>query len=387
MQSRCWKLLKRDLGVMLLQRKPKENSIKTILEILGEKLSQEDVNQKLLRSLSSEWDTHAIVWRNKPELETMSMDDLYNNIKVYKPEVKGTSSSSTSTQNMTFLSSNNSGSTNEVVNTTHRVSAASTQANAANPIDVDNLSDDVIYAFFASQLSNPQLENEDLQQLHPDDLEEMDLRYQMAMLTMRARRFLKNTRRKVTINDNETIRFDKSKVESYNFYKRGHFTRECRVPRNQENRNKESSRRSVPEETTTSNALISCDGLGGYDWSDQAEEGPNYALMVYSSSSSVSEVSNDFTCSKSSLETVKTLKSQYDQLLKDFKKSELKVLAYKTGLESVEERLEFYKKNKSIYEEKTKDLEWDIKVGEITIGELRKKLEKLKKKKMEFKLM
>ncbi|GKC20974.1 hypothetical protein Tco_1023124 [Tanacetum coccineum] len=60
------------------------------LEILGEKLSQEDVNQKLLRSLSLEWNTHAVVWRNKPELETMSMNDLYNNLKVYEPEVKGT---------------------------------------------------------------------------------------------------------------------------------------------------------------------------------------------------------------------------------------------------------------------------------------------------------
>ncbi|GJY58778.1 hypothetical protein Tco_0458670 [Tanacetum coccineum] len=76
------------------------------LEILGETLSQEDVNQKLLRSLSPEWNTHAVVWRNKPELETMSKDDLYNNLKVYEPEFKGTSSLSTSTQNMAFVSSN-----------------------------------------------------------------------------------------------------------------------------------------------------------------------------------------------------------------------------------------------------------------------------------------
>ncbi|GJV48643.1 ribonuclease H-like domain-containing protein [Tanacetum coccineum] len=55
----------------------------------------------------------------------------------------------------------------------------------------------------------------------------------------------------------------------------------CRAPRNQDNKNKESSRRSVPVETSTSTALVSCDGLGGYDWSDQAEEGPNYALMAY----------------------------------------------------------------------------------------------------------
>ncbi|GJS54838.1 ribonuclease H-like domain-containing protein [Tanacetum coccineum] len=93
----------------------------------------------------------------------------------------------------------------------------------------------------------------------------------MAIITMRARRFLKNTGRKLTVNGNETIRFDKSKVECYNCHKKVHFARECRAPRNQENRNKENTRRVVPVEITTSNALVSCDS-SGYDWSDQAEE-------------------------------------------------------------------------------------------------------------------
>ncbi|GJX73816.1 hypothetical protein Tco_0312411 [Tanacetum coccineum] len=103
------------------------------LELSDEKLSQEDVNQKLLRSLSPEWNTHAVVWRNKAELETISMDDLYNNLKVYEPEVKGMSSSSSNIQNMAFVSSlnNNTNSTNEAVNTAHEVSTASTQVNAA----------------------------------------------------------------------------------------------------------------------------------------------------------------------------------------------------------------------------------------------------------------
>ncbi|GJR22468.1 putative ribonuclease H-like domain-containing protein [Tanacetum coccineum] len=352
------------------------------LEILGEKLSQEDVNQKLLRSLSSEWNTHTVVWRNKPELETMSMDDLYNNLKVYEPEVEGTSRSSTSTQNMAFVSSNNSGSTNEAVYISHEVLATSTQVSAANSTNVDNLSDAVICAFFSSQPNNPQLANEDLQQLHPDDLEEMDLRWQMAMLTVRARRFHKNTGRRITINGNESIGFDKSKMECYNCHKRGHFARECKALRNQDYKNKESTRRIVPVETSTSTTLVSCDGLGGYDWSDQAERGPtNYALMAYSSSSSDFEVSNDSTCSKSCFETVKVLKSQYEQLLKRFKKSELMVVAYKTGLQSVEERLEFYKKNESVYVEKINGLKWDIQVGEMTIGELRKKLEIVQKEK------
>ncbi|GKF13542.1 ribonuclease H-like domain-containing protein, partial [Tanacetum coccineum] len=87
----------------------------------------------------------------------------------------------------------------------------------------------------------------------------MDLMWQMAMLTMRARRFLKNTGRKFSMNGTETIGFDKSKVECYNCHKRGHFARECRALRNQENRNRDNTRRVVPVETTTSNALVSCD--------------------------------------------------------------------------------------------------------------------------------
>ncbi|GJX20814.1 ribonuclease H-like domain-containing protein [Tanacetum coccineum] len=259
------------------------------------------------------------------------MDDLYNNLKVYEPEVKGMSSSSSSTQNMAFVSSsnNNTSSSNEAVNAAHRVTTASTQVNTAYSTNIDNLSDAVICSFFASQPNSPQLAHEDLQQIHPDDIEEMDLRWQMAMLTMRARRFLKNTGRKLTVNGNETIGFDKSKVECYNCHKRGHFARECRAPRNQDNKNKESSRRSVPVETSTSTALVSCDGLGGYDWSDQAEEGPNYALMAFSSSSSDSEVSNDSNCSKSCMETVKYYKSQNDNYIRDLEKSSLMVLGYK----------------------------------------------------------
>ncbi|GJW46994.1 ribonuclease H-like domain-containing protein [Tanacetum coccineum] len=349
-------------------KKTQRNLLKQHENFEGEKTFHKKMrNQKLLRSLSPEWNTHAVVWRNKPELETMSMDDLYNNLKVYEPEVKGTSSSNTSTQNMAFVSSNNFGSTNEAVNTAHGVYAVSTQVSAANSTNVDNLSDVVICAFFSSQPNNPQLANEDLQQLYPDDLEEMDLRWQMAMLTMRARRFLKNTRRKVTINGNETIRFDKSKMECYNCHKRGHFAKECRTLRNQENMNMESTRRSVPVETTTSNALISYDGLGDYDWSDQAEEGPtNFALMTYSSTNSNSEVSTDSNCSSSCLENVKILKEQNEQLLKDLRTSKLNTIAYKTGLESVETRLLVYKKNESVYEDdtlKTKEFcKWSLNI-------------------------
>ncbi|GJR01622.1 retrovirus-related pol polyprotein from transposon TNT 1-94 [Tanacetum coccineum] len=255
-------------------KKTQRNLLKQYqLEIHDESISQEDVNQKFLRSLSPEWNTYTIVWRNKAEIDTLSLDDLYNNLKIYEPKVKGTSSSSTNTQNVAFVSSNSTKSTNGAVNTAHGATTASTQATAVNSTTIDNLSDVVICAFFASQLISLQVDNEDLQQINPDDLEEIDLRWQIAMLTMRAMRFLKNTGRKLIVNGNKTIGFDKSKVECYNCHKTGHFARECRASRNQETRNRENTRRVVPVETTTSNALVSCDG-SGYDWSDQAEEGP-----------------------------------------------------------------------------------------------------------------
>nr|GEY05870.1 hypothetical protein [Tanacetum cinerariifolium] len=182
--------------------------------------------------------------------------------------------------------------TAQVVNIADGVSTASTQVNAA--FSINNLSDIVICSLFASQPSSPQL----------------------------------RTRRKFIVNGNETTGFDKSNVECYNCHKRRDFVRECRALRNQDNKHKESSRRSVYVETTNSTALVLCDDLGGYDSSDQTEEGPNFALMAFTSLSSDSKISNDSTCSKSCLETVTLLKSQNEQLLKDLMKSELMVLGY-----------------------------------------------------------
>ncbi|GJZ55361.1 putative ribonuclease H-like domain-containing protein, partial [Tanacetum coccineum] len=169
--------------------------------------------------ICSVWDS-----QNKPVNETLILDDLFSNLKAYESE---------------------------------GVNTASTQGAADSSTTIENLSNAVIYSFFASQPSIRQLDNEDLQQINPDDLEEMDLRWNIAMLTMRARRLLKNTIRKLDMASKERIRFDKSKVEFFNFHKRGHFARECRAPKNQDSKNREPIRRIVPVEETTSNALVS----------------------------------------------------------------------------------------------------------------------------------
>nr|GEY83189.1 putative ribonuclease H-like domain-containing protein [Tanacetum cinerariifolium] len=182
--------------------------------------------------------------KNKANLDTMSLDDLYNNFKVYELEVKGMSSSNSNTQNMAFLSSINS-STNGVVNTAQAVNTANKVSTASTQVNiVDKLSDAVICLFLASQPN----------------------------------------------------------MDYNNCQKRGHVARECRDLRNQGTKHKESTIRIVPMETLALTALVSCDGLGGYDWSDQAEKGPNYALVTYTSLSSDSK--NEFIY----LEDIKVLK-------------------------------------------------------------------------------
>ncbi|GJW67321.1 ribonuclease H-like domain-containing protein [Tanacetum coccineum] len=128
------------------------------------------------------------------------------------------------------------------------------------------------------------------------------------MLTMRVKRFLKNTGRKLDMAKKERIRFDKSKVVCFNCHKRietGSLPRmECKAPKNQDNRNREPTRRTVPVEETTSNSLVSqYDGFG-YDWSDQAEEGPaNFALMAYSLTSLTSSTNFESVVKKPIVET------------------------------------------------------------------------------------
>nr|GEW95479.1 protein decreased size exclusion limit 1 isoform X1 [Tanacetum cinerariifolium] len=180
------------------------------------------------------------------------------------------------------------------VNTAHGISAASSKTNASNLPNVDSLSDAVIYSFFASQYNSPKLDNEDLKQIDPDDLEEIELKWKMTVLTMRTRIYLQKTRRNLDVKGTETIGFDKTKVKCYNCHIRGHFARKCRASMHQDNKNRETPRRTVPVEDTTSNALVSqCDGLS-YDWSDQAEDGPtNFKLMAYTSSSSSSSLNSN----------------------------------------------------------------------------------------------
>nr|GEU85260.1 hypothetical protein [Tanacetum cinerariifolium] len=117
---------------------------------------------------------------------------------------------------------------------------------------------------------------------------------EMAMLTIKARRFMKRTGRSLDMNGRR-IGFNKTKVECFNCHKNSYFLRECRALRNQDNRGREYGRTTVLVDTPTENALIAQDGIEGYDWSYQAEEETptNYAFMALTSSRSSSSFDSE----------------------------------------------------------------------------------------------
>ncbi|GJS44806.1 putative ribonuclease H-like domain-containing protein [Tanacetum coccineum] len=193
------------------------------LAILGVIIAQEDLNLKFLSSLPPEWNTHVVVWMNKPEVETMSIDDLYNNFKIVEQKVKKSVGTSSGAQNLAFMTAPSTSSTN------------------------------------------------DLEQIHEDDLEAMDLKWRLSLLSMRSKRYFQRIGKKIFINANDIVGYDKSKVECFNCHKMGYFARECRAPTNIDGqfRYQDNTRKLGNNKDTSSKAMLAIDGVG-FDWSDMA---------------------------------------------------------------------------------------------------------------------
>ncbi|GJS01504.1 ribonuclease H-like domain-containing protein [Tanacetum coccineum] len=326
-------------------------SLLSQLEIHGAGVSTEDANQKFLRSLPSAWSQVSLIMRTKPGVDSLSFDDLYNNLRVFENDVKGSTASSSSTQNVAFVSENTS-STNDV-STAYSVSNTSGQNSQYEQTSS--------YSLLANQSSCPQLDHEDLEQLDEFDLEEMDLKWQVAMISMRMKKFYKKTGRKLQFDAKEPVGFDKTKVECYNCHKTGHFARECRTKGNQDSRRRDAwnsgnkdGRRSGKQED--SKALVTIDGEG-VDWTSHSEEEEDYALMACNSSGSDTEVTS---CSNECKESYAKLKKLYDAQREQLSDASIEIKAYTQGLKKVEAQLVAHQQGQLWYEEKIRFMKIDL---------------------------
>nr|GEX30845.1 ribonuclease H-like domain-containing protein [Tanacetum cinerariifolium] len=230
-----WVAIKTRFGGNAVSKKMQKNVLKQQFEIFSVSNSKGlDKGYDRFQRLLSLLEIH------RAGIDNLDIDDLYNNVKVYKADIKGSSGSSSNSQNAQGSSS---------------------------------YADELMFLFFATKYNTPQLDNKDLEQINQDDLEEIDLKWQVAMLFIMVKRFYKKTRRKLEFNGKEPIGFDKTKVECYNCHRRGHFARDCRSPRNSRNRS-----RYV--------------GNPGYRGRDNEEEANDFTLMAFTSNPSSSLSSN-----------------------------------------------------------------------------------------------
>ncbi|GJT48552.1 ribonuclease H-like domain-containing protein [Tanacetum coccineum] len=262
-------------------------SLLSQLEIHGAGVSTEDANQKFLRSLPSAWSQVSLIMRTKPGVVSLSFDDLYNNLRVFENDVKGSTASSSSTQNVAFVSENTS---------------------STNDLDEFNL-------------------------------EEMDLKWQVAMISMRMKKFYKKTGRKLQFDAKEPVGFDKTKVECYSCHKTWHFARECRTKGNQDSRRRDAwnsgnkdGKRSVKQED--SKALVTIDGEG-----------------------SDIEVTS---CSKECKESYVELKKLYDEQRAQLSVASIEIQAYTQALKKVKAQLVAHQQGQLWYEEKIRFMKIDL---------------------------
>nr|GEY38716.1 retrovirus-related Pol polyprotein from transposon TNT 1-94 [Tanacetum cinerariifolium] len=204
------------------------------LQFMGVEVKQDDLNQKFLTSLAPEWLMHTIVWRNRTDLDTMSLDDLYNHLKIYEAEVQ--KKSKLNTQNMAFISSTKHNRGNDEVNTASVYTASSNVPTASANVATISISQETACVYI--------------------------LNLNMALLSMRADKFWKKTGKKISIQGSDVAGFDKSKVECFNCHKMGHFARECRASRNQERGRRDTYRQGSKAEEQTLKALMAIDEVG-----------------------------------------------------------------------------------------------------------------------------
>ncbi|GJS78466.1 putative ribonuclease H-like domain-containing protein [Tanacetum coccineum] len=324
------------------------------LEAHGAEVSNEDANHKFLRALPSAWSNLAMTMRTKPEIDTLSIDDLYNNLRVFEQELTSTSKSSASAQNVAFVSQSRS-STNKVKSgLTGTFSTCNPSTSSSNIPEREahaGFADEVIYSLFAKQSEDLDLLHEDLEQIDDVDIEEMDINWQIAMIAIRMKKFYRKTRRRVRIDGNKPVRFDKKKLKYFKCHNTGHFARECPSKGINDGKKRDSfyqDQRAGKKEQNQNCLLTMDDGVVNWGEHTVEEEETNHALMAISSNNEVS------LCSKTCIDSYNKLKTLCDEQMNQLGEQEAQILAYTLAVKKLEAQVvTFQKQQLSLNEQLT----------------------------------
>ncbi|GJU40098.1 putative ribonuclease H-like domain-containing protein [Tanacetum coccineum] len=324
------------------------------LEAHGDEVSTDDANHKFFRSLPPAWSNLAMTMRTKPDVDTLSIDDLYNNLRVFEQELISTSKSSTSAQNVAFVSHNKS-SNNKVKSSHTSPYSTYTPSTPLNNIPKQEVpagfADEVIYSLFAKQSEDLDLLHEDLEQIDDVDIEEMDINWQIAMIAIRMKKFYKKTGRRVRIDGNKPVGFDKKKLECFKCHNTGHFARECTSKGTNDGKKRDSfyQDQGAGKKEQNQNCLLTMDD-GVVNWGEHTveEEETNHALMAISSNNEVS------LCSKTCIDSYNKLKTLCDDQMNQLGEQEAKILAYTLAVKKLEAQVvTFQKQQLSLNEQLT----------------------------------
>ncbi|GJY36266.1 ribonuclease H-like domain-containing protein [Tanacetum coccineum] len=234
----------------------------------------EDCNMKFLRALPPSWSQVAITLKTKGGLDFLSFDDLYNKLRTLEIDVKGGSSYDSrvpaAPTHSAFISA---ASTNSKWSTADSKGQPSTvnYTTTSSSVDVSgNVLENVLHSFVAESDPQQQITYEDFDQIGKLDLEELDIKWQMAMLSVRINRFEKKAGRKFKFNNKDAARFDKKKVRCYQCSELGHFARECTGKKVDSKTRYSQFKIKELDKSEEPKALVSVDSM--LNWSDHESE-------------------------------------------------------------------------------------------------------------------